>query len=223
MKARKARSGERSAMCGGDPEERIVDVADRDRSGADRRGGQRAAGGAVEAERRQHRLDDPRGREHGAERIALQGLHRRRGEERRQQAEPRIDDLLGQQLRHAGLVEHAREAAGRADRQQQGRPARVGQHLRLPAARQQQRERDRQHRQDQRPADAGIELARAALAERLARHLGDRLEDEQRDRDRDRQPRDRQRAAGRVACAHQQPDAARRRWRRRERRRRPSS
>src|SRR6476659_9356897 len=51
------------------------------------------------------------------------------------------------------------DSASSSDRQQQGCPARVGQHLRLPAARQQQREGDRQHGENQRPADAGIELA----------------------------------------------------------------
>ena len=38
-----------------------------------------------------------------------------------------MERVLGQKLGHAGLVEHAAQAAGRADGEQQRRPAAAGQ------------------------------------------------------------------------------------------------
>ncbi len=135
---------------GGDPEERVVEMTDRDRARADRGGGDGAAVRAVEAERRQHRLDHARRGEHGRERIALRGLDDGGGEKGHEQAKTRIEDALGQKLGHAGLVEHPRQSARRADRHQERRPAAAGQRRGLPAAGEQHAERHGKCRQHQR-------------------------------------------------------------------------
>src|SRR5262249_40571924 len=99
---RAQRPGRREpAHVGGDPEEGIVEVTDRDRAGTGRGSSDGAAGRAVEAERGQQRLDHAGGGEYRGERVALHGLDDRRGEEGHEQAVARIEYVFSEKFGHA--------------------------------------------------------------------------------------------------------------------------